>query len=504
MAITRRQLIKRGGLVTAGTLLGPRFFGQSWMRNAFAALEDNNRYLVVLFLDGGNDGLNTVVPASNGSGTLLSDYNDARTNIRITPAELTNSLIGLDPISQAQLGIHPGFNVPGDFFVNGAGQGGLKVLYDLGKVAVVQGCGYPEYSLSHDEARTIWQTGVPLGPSAAAGWIGRHLEAQYSGSQIPAVNINDSIVGEFRQTGTSVLSVRDLDSFEFPFDGDYPGDIGDPITDVGKKAWAFKQLNLQGVAGAQPSSVYIGNTGIATLDSANAYQSLSGLYNGNPARAVFRQLYEDIGRSTARDFREIAKMIYGVEQGVSNVNARFFQLSNGGYDTHSDQGGAQTNGQHFSLHAEVGAALKVFYDDLADMGVADRVCVVVWSEFSRRIPQNDNGTDHGSQGPMFVIGGKVRGGVYGHHANINDLALDGEGNTEYTQDANTFRSTDFRDVYGTIFKHWVNLSQPTVEGLLPLDSTPEALGDAAHYWRTANFDLKRGTSNLPADDMFAP
>jgi uncharacterized protein (DUF1501 family) len=113
----------------------------------------------------------------------------------------------------------------------------------------------------------------------------------------------------------------------------------------------------------------------------------------------------------------------------------------------------------------------------------------VWSEFSRRIGQNDNGTDHGSQGPMFIIGGGVSGGVYGHHANIDDSALDDEGNTVYTQDANNFRSTDFRDVYGTILKHWVNLSQSTVQGLLPLDNTANALSDPAHYWRTANFDL---------------
>ena len=69
------------------------------------------------------------------------------------------------------------------------------------------------------------------------------------------------------------------------------------------------------------------------------------------------------------------------------------------------------------------------------MGVADKVCVVVWSEFSRRIPQNDNGTDHGSQGPMFVIGGGVTGGVYGNHPNIDAAALDDDGNTVYTQDA---------------------------------------------------------------------
>ena len=479
MAITRRQFIKRGGLVTAGTLLGPQLFGNSLMRQAYAALEDNDRYFVVIFLDGGNDGQNTVIPADNAGG-LLTAYNDARTNIRITPGELTNSLIGLDPISGTQLGIHPGFNVPGDFFDNGAGTGGLKALYDAGDVAVIQGCGYPEYSLSHEEARVIWQTGVPLGTSAGTGWIGRHLAAQYGGNQIPAVNIDDSIVGEFRQTGTSILAVRDLDSFEFPFDGDYPDDIG-------PKTAAFNAINLSAVTGAQPSAVFIGNTGNATIDSAAAYQSLSGLYNTD--RPIFRQRYADIGRSVSNDLREVARVIYGVEQGVPNVNARFFQLSNGGYDTHSDQGGADVNGQQYSLHAELGGALKVFFDDLNDMGIANKVTVLVWSEFSRRVPQNDNGTDHGSQGPMLIIGGGVNGGVYGNHPNINDAALDDEGNTEYTQNANSFRSTDFRDVYGTILKHWVNLPQGTVQGLLPLDSTPDAISDPAHYWRTANFDL---------------
>jgi len=490
MAITRRQFIKRSGFVTAGTLLGPQLFTNVFMRQAYAALEDNNRYFVIIFLDGGNDGLNTVVPAGTATaGSLRAAYNAARTNINITEAELTNSLIDNDPGTDTQLGLHPGFNVPGDFFQNGTGAGGLKALYNANMVAVIQGCGYPEYSLSHDEARGIWRTGVPLIGSAGTGWVGRYLAANYGGNEIPAVNIDDSIVGEFRQSATSVLAIRDLDGFSFPFDQAHAEDIGDPILDVGKKAWAFRQLNLSAIAGGQPSSVYIGNTGTATLDATNAYQNLSQIYDTD--RTAFRDLYDDIGRSTAHDLREIARIIYGVEQGVPNVNARFFQLSNGGYDTHSDQGGGESTGQHFSLHAEIGASLKVFFDDLADMspGLENRVTVMVWSEFSRRIPQNDNGTDHGSQGPMFVIGGSVNGGVYGKHPNIDESALDDEGNTEYTQSPGNHRSTDFRDVYGTILKHWVSLPDTTVQAFLPLDNTTDANNDPDHYWRSANFDL---------------
>ena len=119
------------------------------------------------------------------------------------------------------------------------------------------------------------------------------------------------------------------------------------------------------------------------------------------------------------------------------------------------------------------------------MGVADKVCTVVWSEFSRRIEQNDNGTDHGSQGPMFIIGDAVNGGIYGNHPNIDALALDEDGNTEYTQDANPFRSTDFRDVYGTVLKHWLNMTHADVlANALQLDA-----GDPTYYWTSENFDL---------------
>jgi uncharacterized protein (DUF1501 family) len=136
----------------------------------------------------------------------------------------------------------------------------------------------------------------------------------------------------------------------------------------------------------------------------------------------------------------------------------------------------------------VGDALELFYQDAADIGLANKICVMVYSEFSRRVAQNDNGTDHGSQGPMFVIGGGVAGGIYGNHPDILDPSLytDGaEGNTRYTQAVGDgFRSTDFRDVYGTLFRHWLNMPAAQVAALLPADS-----GDPSQYWTLSNFDL---------------
>jgi len=166
--------------------------------------------------------------------------------------------------------------------------------------------------------------------------------------------------------------------------------------------------------------------------------------------------------------------------------ARFLQGRQGGYDTHSDQGRGAAGERQYDLFREVGDAIELFYRDMESIGIADDVCIVVWSEFSRRIKQNQNGTDHGTQGPMFVIGDTVNGGIYGNHPNIDPLALDGNGNTVYSQaGGDAFRSTDFRDVYGTILKHWLNMAEATILS----DVLPPDAGPAASYWTTPNFDL---------------
>jgi uncharacterized protein (DUF1501 family) len=484
MAITRRQFLKRTTLATAGMLAGPSLFGNPFVRRAMAQTI-GDRYLIVLFLDGGNDGFNTVVPVNDGGGDLRTQYEAARKTgsggLRLDPVtDLGGTLIGTDPNTGAQLGIHPGFaGFPGVT----AGAGGFKTLYDAGELAVFQGCGYPSYSLSHDESRTIWKTANPLGLGGytATGWVGRHLAAEYTGSDIPGVNIQDSVSVEFRQNVTSVLAIERLRDFGFPYDDAYSGD-----TPLKEAAFTALYAAAQGSAIATPH--YIGTSGTATLNATQHYPLLHGLYETD--RGTFSDLYDGVGKSTARDLREIAKIIYGVSTTQPGVAARFFQLSNGGYDTHSDQGAGNADGQQFQLHAELGASLKVFRDDLVDMGTWDKTVVVVYSEFSRRIQQNDSGTDHGSQGPMFVLGGKVNGGVYGNHPNVD--ALDDNGNTPYSQDGTDgFRSTDFRDVYGTVLKHWVNMAPADVSTLLPVDG-----GDPTIYWTAPNFDLTRPSGGV--------
>jgi uncharacterized protein (DUF1501 family) len=504
MAITRRQFIKRTSLATAGTLFGPSFFGDPFVRRAMASTI-GTRYLILFFLDGGNDGLNTVIPVTNGtSGTLRNAYENARGagggGLRLTPGDLALSGIGSDFQTGATLALHPGFRGFQGFDGITAGNGGFKAIFDAGELAVIQGCGYPTYSLSHEESRFIWQTANPLGIPAllGKGWAGRALTAGgYTGDDIPAVAIESTVPLDYSGSSTSVLAINRLEDFDFPYDYDYPGD------ETAKRT-AFHSLYTMAKAPSDPQALlrYVGSSGFATLLSAESYPDLHDDYVGNVARQVYDQLYDEIGRSTANSLREIAKVIYGVERNVDNIDAHFFELSNGGYDTHSDQGAAVQDGQHYQLHAEVAAAVKVFRDDLRNMGqvlhgnpdaIWHRTTILVWSEFSRRIPQNDNGTDHGSQGPMFVIGGKVRGGVYGNHPNVNESAWDDEGNTVYHHTGDDHDSTDFRDVYGTILKHWVNVPPATVASILPTDTVPPG-GDPDEYWTTANFDL-----TLPAN-----
>jgi len=423
-----------------------------------------DRYFVVVFLDGGNDGQNTVVPIANGStGTLRTAYEAARGTgsggLQLSPSDLAATAIGNDPQSGTPLALHPGLS-------------GIKQLYDQGAVAVIQGCGYSSYSLSHDTSRKSWQTGLSGGNT---GWMGRYLAANYDTTDVPAVNVRSSVAGEFVQNATSVLAIQRLGSFGFPYDS-YS------TADKAAKRSAFLSLCGEAASSPQPTLGYAGNTGSATLLSSESYPPLSRQYQSD--RASFNSQYTNNG--FGGDLREVAKVIYGVSRGAAGVKARYFELRNGGYDTHSDQGTTGANDQHNQLHQEVGNALEVFYSDCADMGVADKLCIVVWSEFSRRIKQNDSGTDHGSQGPMFVIGGTVNGGIYGNHPNINGAALGSDGNTPYSQTAgDPYRSTDFRDVYGTLLKHWLSMPQATIlSSVLHLDS-----GDPNHYWTAPNFDL---------------
>lgn len=461
MTISRRRFLQG---TAAGALLGPTVFNHLLVRRALASPGDD-RYLVVIYLDGGNDGLNTITPLDDGGATLRQAYESLR-----QPGVGTIGLpidvllpIGSDPNTGAALGLHPA----------------LRGIHDLhsekGCVAFVQGCGYPNYSLSHSTSKRTWQLGRLATPNQVSGWLGRHLAAAYGPSDVPGVTVDISLAPEMRQFTTNVLSMRGVADMSFPYDAAAP-------SDVAAKRAAFEATCLGAMADAQAQAAFAARGGLVALTSGESYGAAGDLYES--ARPSWNDRYDALNRRLGDDLREVAKVIYGVEQGVPNVTARFFQCRSPGYDTHADQGGASLDGRHGSLLAELGDSLKVFYEDLEDIGAADRVLVMVWSEFGRR-PSARTGSDHGSQGPMLLIGGDVAGGVYGNHPNLAPLSLASDGNTPYSQaTGDPFRSTDFRDVYGSVLKQWLGVAHLDVLDLLPVDAGP-----ASSHWTAENFDL---------------
>ena len=461
MALSRREFLQRSGLLTAGGLVLPGWLGHPLARRALAQ-SIGDRFLVLCFLNGGNDGLNTVVPVADGaSAALRQAYEAARGSgsggLRISPAELAATAIGNDPASGTPLALHPAMT-------------GLKNLYDQGNLAVLQNCGYPNPNLSHEESRVKWERGDPLGTGLGTGWMGRYLASQYGPLDLPAVSIGGGVPGELAQTATGVLTFYALEWFGFPADYWYWDDIG---------AYEAAFASMQALGGSSPQAMQalIGNTGNAAYEATTVYPPLHDEYVDE--RGAWNAAY-DVDPSYFKDqLREVAKVIYGTSKG--SVASRVFSVTEWGFDTHGDQGAA--TGAHARLLGGVSDALATFHADIADMGLADDVCVVVWSEFGRRVAQNSNGTDHGSQGPVFVIGGGVNGGIYGHHADIAEPALDWNGNTVYSQAAgDPHRTTDFRDVYGTLLRHWLGVADPLA--LLPLDT-----GDPGSRWTVPDFDL---------------
>ncbi len=466
MPISRRQFLQRTGWLTAGTLLGPSLL-RSPFTSAAVAQPLQDRYFIVVFLDGGNDGINTVVPLADGpaqpfmTAGLRTAYEAARDSLRLSTTDLAPLQIDDDPATGTELALHPALV-------------GFKDLYDRGALAVIQGCGYPRPNLSHEASRRKWMTGEPLLGDAGDGWVGRFLAANYAADDIPAVTLASSIAPELRQSSTGVLGIDRLDRFGFPRDNFAPSDHA-------AKDAVFAALYGSAAASPQFLAQRLGNIGTTAYEATQVYPALYTNYVA--ARADFNALYTTTPTTTTkRRLRDIAACILGTENGT--IDSRFFQLRLGGFDTHSNQG--TTEDVHARKLAEIGDAFKIFYDDMEDLGIAHKVCVLVWSEFSRRIPQNANaGTDHGTQGPMFVIGGSVQGGLYGNHPNINEDALNNQGNTPYSQDpADPFRSIDFRDVYGTILKHWFAIADPSTH--FPLDHVSL---DPNFHWRSADFDL---------------
>lgn len=342
------------------------------------------RTLVFLHLDGGNDGLNTVVPYTQPRYRVL------RPGIAIEPARVLK--IG------SELGLHPALT-------------GFEALWRRDRLAIVNGVGYPEPDFSHFRSVEIWFSAQPE-RTPIHGWIGRALDARPSPAPLRAVALGKEPPLSLANATPGVVTLTDFDRFRVPEGMEATSDL----------------YRRYAALDAQRGDV--GRAGTQALDVAAQLARLA------PAPGPF-------GGRLGQDLRKVLALLR------ADLGLECVQLSMGGYDTHANQVAS-----HQRLLSELGNNLDAFQDQLEKLGLAERVVTLVVSEFGRRADENlSGGTDHGSAGPVFVIGKGVQAGFHGAQPSLDDLD---RFNLKYT--------TDFRRVYASVLAHALDLDPVPVLG----------------------------------------
>ncbi|MEM8485018.1 MAG: DUF1501 domain-containing protein [Bacteroidota bacterium] len=334
-----------------------------------------DRVLVLIQLNGGNDGLNTLIPVEDDT------YYQLRPNVSVAKSEAL--------LINNEMGFHPSFEK-------------ILPLYNEGQMAILQNVGYPEQDFSHFRSTDIWMSGSEPATYWNTGWIGRSMQLE-SGEDVKtleyplAVQLGSEspllIKGEDRSMG---MSVNNPDTFE-------------RLAATGK---VFDEDNVQATrAGEEISFVRsVANDAFryagAIQEAANAGRNGVNYPNNN---------------YLAHNLSIVARLIKG------NLGSRIYHVCLGGFDTHADQ-----VGQHAMLLRYLSEAVAAFQADLADGGWQDRVLTMTFSEFGRRVDENGSrGTDHGSAAPLFLFGPTVAGGLYGSRFNLTDLDMYGNLRSEF-------------------------------------------------------------------------
>ena len=420
MPITRRQFIKRSAATVTVGMVAPRWLvtDARGQQIEFAG----GRRFVVIQLAGGNDGLNTVVPYTDARYAAL------RPKLAWKEAELKTAN-GASTIISDQLGLHPALDE-------------IKALYDAGRVAIVQGVGYPNHSLSHFQSMDIWHT-ADLSGLANRGWLGRFADIAFVGqSPLSAISIGSLDTPKtFFATRFVVPNILNLDLYNFITDPAYPGDYTNQLN-------AFNVAATRGFAGDSLMGA-INQTAFESVGGAQQVQQAAGKYRSSVIYPTDNPL--------AVGLKLMAQLMTTVPE------AAILYVRLDGFDNHGDQI-ANRNGQpnrlagsHFTLMRWFSQAVKLFYDDLAAHGLADNTVIMEWSEFGRRPGENASfGTDHGSSAPLFIIGNPVQGGLYGKQPSLAATALDPAGNLAF--------EVDFRAVYSTLLDRWLGANPVDVLG----------------------------------------
>jgi uncharacterized protein (DUF1501 family) len=304
----------------------------------------------------------------------------------------------------------------------------FKDMYDKGNVAIVQGVGYPGPDHSHFRSTEIWQTAAP-DKYINTGWLGRYLDE----AGLPKNNLFNAVA--LAQVLPEALNARDIDVPAIPQLQGY-GLASDRST---MNRDAFHSMVADSTVPFR--SPYLSQVAEIEDHAQRGAQELPKLIAGYKTDANYPAT--PLGRSLA-----LAAQIVG-----SKLGTRVLYIQHGSFDTHTGQKATQDR-----LLGDFANAISAFYTDLASHGNDKRVMTMTFSEFGRRVGENaSGGTDHGTAAPLFLIGGNVKGGLYGAHPSLDNLD---NGDLRFT--------TDFRSVYATVLEKWMGRSSTgIVNGVFP-------------------------------------
>ena len=363
---------------------------------------NGHRNLVIVQLSGGNDYMNTLVPYGNGL------YYDSRPEIAIDP----ESVIKIDD----QVGFRPGLEP-------------IKRLWDEGKVAIINGIGYPKPNRSHFRSMDVWHTALAE-EVGTEGWLGRAIrDIDPNGENVLAgVNFGRGLPRAMGCPGVPVASVGNLETY-----GLFPD-----MQDQALREYALETFGKMygGAEGKDAVMGFLGQTGLDALRGADILRTAPGKYESTVEYAA---------NPMAQSLKSAAQVMF------ADFGTRVYFTQHGSFDTHSGE-----LFKHEMLWNEVAPAVGDFYDDLVEHGRNEDTVMFLYSEFGRRIKDNGSGTDHGSGGMAMLIGDSVKGGMYGEYPSLaDDDQL--EGDLHY--------NNDFRSTYTSVLEQWLSLdAAPIVNG----------------------------------------
>jgi len=368
----RRSFLKLTATGTGGFYFLPGFLTAQNLWNKLSSAKPDN-ILVFIQLNGGNDGLNTVVPY------LDPLYYSNRPTIAVEKSSVIQAANGL--------GFHPALK---DF----------STMLQSGDLSIIQNVGYPNPNRSHFRSQEIWQTASDSKQYLDYGWLGRYLDIQCKDESLPALNLDTIDNLTLKAASANVLTVKDFNRLNSISSGDSSFSLSE-------------NSQLDFVRSLQTASM----DGMDEIK--NALKQATGI------NEVYAQ------NALSKNLEWIAKLIKG------NLASSVYYTSLSGFDTHNNQ--VQLHHKQLTM---LNDAVYSFYKDLKRNHMLDQVTLVIFSEFGRRVKENGTGTDHGTAGPMFIVGGSNKGAIIGKNPDLNTL-----------DQGDLIHQIDFRSVYASLLQN---------------------------------------------------